>query len=312
MTATIGRPVRRDWLGFQPGFLDALNLPPRPDLDVLTDTGEAVVDVFVNMAKAGKKVADDLATALKPIAAMYATAGALIAGAIQQAAQKAVQQAWSYPVGQTPSGAPMMAQMPPDDPVPIPGPVYGWRTWVMKVSNEHLLSRGTTWRDPEQHAHCFSRLEDGEGQDPHDSHDPVTAPTCWCGLYAHISLEHCLSAGKKSQKIATRYLALGLVQSWGQMWVGDRGFRAQHQRIESLVCIKREGRHHNQLHLIAGELRVPIVCIDAVKDPDRHPNDIPNIVPSRAQLAAAFTDAPPTVFIWEKEVSWISDDDSDG
>lgn len=199
------------------------------------------------------------------------------------------------------------------DVTPIVGPVYGFRTWDLTSTGSkwieqttQLRSRGTTWEDPTQEARCL------EGNDPFGSraiqrmllgqparsepeerhdHPPVSDPKCWCGLYAHSTLARCLDAVELS--VAVGHKALGLVRASGRVIAAERGFRAERMTIDTLVCIY-DGywpfRRHQDVHDVASDLGVPIVCARLTK----------------ASLNRAFADRE-GVHLWTKEAPWTSD-----
>lgn len=218
--------------------------------------------------------------------------------------------------------------------VPLIGPVYGWRTWDVVqpqspsrwvdagTSSPRLSSRGGAWTDPAQDARCVRESMIGAsmralfggtpvGPDPvREPHEPATDPSCWCGLYAHSTLARCLD--DREAGIRQGRLVLGLVRAWGQMFAADRGFRAQHMAVDTLVCahlplVSRDPErdfvfaarpdlrwtwrlHQPDVRQIGRGLGVDVVCRQL----------------SKRSLTRAFADRD-GVYLWRKEAPWTSD-----
>ena len=216
-----------------------------------------------------------------------------------------------------------------DLPVPMVGPVYGWRTWSHSDSmskwtdagEASLHSRGTVWDTPLQQARCdtsglgwmhaaLTRSMDAflygtTSPEPAPNHQPAADPNCWCGLYAHGTLARCLDAndGPLLLSYATQETVgkvLGLVRAWGRMHAADRGFRAQHMAIDTLICLRHETGplrwgHQEAVHHIAGDLGVPVVCIKKK-----------GVASVRRQFDRVFASCD-GVTLWRKEAPWISE-----
>lgn len=213
-----------------------------------------------------------------------------------------------------------------DTPVPMVGPVYGFRTWRADADSEHRWTgnsaprlrssmRGTVWDEPIQHAECnpyadpFSVMAMYRRYYPHDriaEHEPASDPRCWCGLYAHSTLGRCLEEKNLALRLnhrtmETRREVLGLVRAWGKMHAADRGFRAAHMAVDTLVCLRHKSStpfvwgHQQHVHDIAAGLGVTVVCIK--KD---------GVVSMRRQFERAFAGRE-GVYLWRKEAPWTSD-----
>lgn len=217
-----------------------------------------------------------------------------------------------------------------DLPVPMVGPVYGWRTWTLHTdalskwtdtAEASLVSRGTVWDTPRQQARCgdagisawsYSMIRAMDkaffgttSPEPTPDHEPAADPHCWCGLYAHGTLARCLDANDMTLRMDYPMLesdrrALGLVRAWGRMHAADRGFRAQHMTIDTLVCLRHQSSpitwgHQPGVHQIAADLGVPVVCIKKR-----------GVASVRRQFDRAFADRE-GVTLWRKEAPWISE-----
>ena len=208
------------------------------------------------------------------------------------------------------------------DVTPIVGPVYGWRTWnvdgqeswALDGEPPRLTSRGGPWTDATQEAECrpgsfhvltrdMFRTWNG-GAATHEEtveHEPVTEPSCWCGLYAHATLANCLDKNpllfdphaEQAPKV------LGLVSSSGRMIAAERGFRAQWMTVDTLVCIHHSGSGHQDepVAAIAKGLGVGHVCV-AGSSSDRDA--------TRESFNSLFADRD-GVYLWRKEAPWTSD-----
>lgn len=216
-----------------------------------------------------------------------------------------------------------------DRPVPLVGPVYGFRTWEVDLDGSEwtggeptLKSRGTTWRTPRRLAEClgsggiFGGLQRSMAAvlygaprepDPAPEHLPATDPNCWCGLYAHSTLGRCIEAreymlrgrGQFPDEAPRERHVLGLVKASGHMHAAERGFRASSMEIDTLVCLHlgRDRtvadlfrRHQPHVRRIANDLGVDVVCARLTKK----------------SLGRAFADRD-GVYLWRKEAPWTSD-----
>jgi hypothetical protein len=118
----------------------------------------------------------------------------------------------------------------------VPGRLRGFRHWKLLPGVEGSpprlasITADMVWPwTPVVEAHCHRAALALSGFDrlpPHDPDDvPAPAP-CTCGIYAKHRLE---SAGIGHGRVA------GVIEAWGKVEVGDRGFRARYARLVALA-----------------------------------------------------------------------------
>jgi hypothetical protein len=208
------------------------------------------------------------------------------------------------------------------DVTPVVGPVYGWRTWNVDGNESwaldgeppRLTSRGGPWKTATQQAECRKDTlsdmaammramypREYKHEEPAE-HEPVTEPSCWCGLYAHATLANCLDKNGHltyDEDDLPLTQVLGLVSASGRMIAAERGFRAQWMTVDTLVCIhQHDGGHQGSpVAAIADGLAVDHVCVKVSSE---------NRVATREAFNSLFAHRD-GIYLWRKEAPWTSD-----
>lgn len=113
----------------------------------------------------------------------------------------------------------------------VPGRLRGYREWnLTSPADDVLLLASLTARTiwpwtPVQTARC--QLLNGWMSKYEQEHGPVPSPICRCGIYA-LNKPVFGQYGPDAAPVA------GVIEAWGRVELGERGFRAQHARIAAL------------------------------------------------------------------------------
>ena len=107
----------------------------------------------------------------------------------------------------------------------VPGRLRGYRLWGLQDKEPLLHSTNTT--------HCWQR-GDNEAMCCYYNHPDAPAPIsmCHCGFYAKH--DHTYFDDIAGWIEDTTYVA-GVIEAWGKILLGDKGFRAQYARIVAIT-----------------------------------------------------------------------------
>jgi hypothetical protein len=134
----------------------------------------------------------------------------------------------------------------------VPGTIRGYREWTVQISMAlSSLSAKTAWDSSTITAICWdphaggSTLAPAPGPGWHpvvmvdrappavEGHD-APAPGCTCGIYAcHSPFDD--QTGRTPSVLRPGARIFGVIDAWGRVEMGARGFRAQHARIRAVA-----------------------------------------------------------------------------
>jgi hypothetical protein len=127
--------------------------------------------------------------------------------------------------------------------------MVGYRGWLVK--DDKLLScyRQVEWPQTGYlTAECisptFGAINDRGGSlaPPRKHWNPIKE--CTCGIYALSEFPEEWGGGNRKDTVVKPWpneAVVGVIEGWGHMVVGDRGFRAQYAKPVALVSMRRNG-----------------------------------------------------------------------
>lgn len=113
-----------------------------------------------------------------------------------------------------------------DEQLLVPGKLIGYRLFAVKGIRLVAMGVGYCWHPGENSAQCMRQLWYGN---PH--HSDKIQESCTCGFYARYEAYDLNDLIELGYPLGTSGFVYGVIEAYGQVFLGSRGFRTEKARI---------------------------------------------------------------------------------